>query len=40
MEQKMICDDLLDCLWNLIVLLCLLVVPPLLVYLLYLDVLT
>jgi hypothetical protein len=33
------CDDLLGCLWNLIALLCLLIVPPLLIYLLYLNVL-
>lgn len=34
------CDGLLDCLWNLIALLCLLLVPPLLFYMLYLNVLT
>lgn len=27
------CDDLLDCFWNLVALVCLLVVPPLLIYL-------
>jgi hypothetical protein len=33
----MMCDDLIDCLWNLVALLCLLIVPPLVVYLLYLN---
>jgi hypothetical protein len=34
------CDGLLDCLWSLIALLWLLVVPPLLLYLFYLNYLT